>query len=325
MKFAKIVAAACLSTLSLTACGNAPSPPAPPSPPDPPQTILGQAVGKAMDKARAEMASGNLTLGRGGGISINGSRIGEGDQPKAEITPQGDFLVEGRAIAVNDRQRALLLEYRKQVLGIAEAGMSMGTKGADLAGNAIKEAIGGILSGESQQIEQRIEAKAKKLETEAKEICTQLDPLLATQAKLAAGLPEFKPYATLTQSDVDDCRKHDGAAVIAGGGTRSELQADIRDGIRSSIRTAVQGTTAAMGAGSTASVDGVRFLVPAGSLSVASSNGSSTLDAGGLEVRLEGDGMWVDGKRYARPAKGSEVDLRTTGTVKVDGAAVTAN
>ncbi len=325
MKFVKTIAVACLWTLPLVACGNAPNPPAPPSAPAPPQTMLGQAVGKAMDKARVEMANSNLTLGRGGGISINGSRIGEGDQPQVEITPQGDFQVDGKRIEVNERQRALLIEYRRQVLDIAGTGMSIGAKGADLAGSAIKEAIGGIFSGDGQQVEQRIEAKAKKLEAEAKQICAQLDPLLATQARLAAALPEFKPYATLTRSDVEDCYKHDGAAVIASGDTRAEIQADVRDNIRNSVRSAVQSASAAVGNDSTASVDGVRFLLSGGNLSVDSSGDASTLDAGRLKVRLQGDGMWVDGTRYPRPAKGSEVDLRTAGTVKVDGKAVTAH
>jgi hypothetical protein len=31
--------------------------------------------------------------------------------------------------------------------------------------------------------------------------------LLASQQKLAAAMPEFRPYATMTQKDVDDCGK----------------------------------------------------------------------------------------------------------------------
>ena len=326
MKSARTLIPALLSTAILAACNNAPSPPAPPSPPGAPQTMIGQAVDKAIGQARRELATSNLTLGRDGGIQVNNSRIGDGDQPKAEITPQGDFLIEGKSVAINEGQRALLLEYRRQVISIAESGMAMGVKGAALAGSAIKEALGGILGGDGRQVEQRIEAKAKKLETEAKQICMQLDPLLATQTRLAASLPEFRPYATLTRSDIDDCRKQDGASVVSNDGTRAQVQADIRDNIRRSVQAAVQGATAASGASSTASVDGVRFLVPAGSLAVSSSGSGSTLDAGGdLKVKLEGDGMWINGARYARPAKGSEVDLRTAGKVTVDGKAVTAN
>jgi hypothetical protein len=38
--------------------------------------------------------------------------------------------------------------------------------------------------------------------------------MLATQQALAASLPEFKPYATMTASDVEDCARdidHEGA------------------------------------------------------------------------------------------------------------------
>ena len=86
---ARLLVPTLLVTALLAACNNAPSPPAPPTAPEAPKTMIGQAVGKAINKARAELATSNLTLGREGGISINGSRIGEGNQPKAEITPQG--------------------------------------------------------------------------------------------------------------------------------------------------------------------------------------------------------------------------------------------
>lgn len=321
MKRTHILSSALLATTLLVACNNAPSPPAPPSAPpapDAPQTMIGKAVGQAIVKAREELATSNLTLGRDGGININGSRIGKSDQPKAEITPQGDFLIEGKAVSINDDQRALLLDYRRQVHAMAETGMAMGVKGADLAGTAIKEAIGGIFNGDGQQVEQRIEAEARKLEAEAKQLCVQLTPLLATQTKLAASLPEFQPYATLTQTDVDDCGKHDGASVIGGNG--KEVQAEIRDNIRRSVQTAVHGATAASGASNTTTVNGVRFLLPLGSVAVNSVGSTTTLDVGNdLEVKLEDGRMWVNGTRYARPAKGTEVDLRTEGQVLVDG------
>jgi hypothetical protein len=54
-------------------------------------------------------------------------------------------------------------------------------------------------------MEARIEAKAEELKQEAKVICTRLPALLDAQHKLAASVPEFKPYARMTQEDVDDC------------------------------------------------------------------------------------------------------------------------
>ena len=116
---------------------------------------------------------------------------------------------------------------------------------------------------------------------------------------------------------------HQVAALTPGGeDDGQQVQTEIRDNIRRSIQTAVQGAGSVNGSSGTASLDGVRFLVPAGNIAVASSGSSKSLDVGDeLKVKLEGGSMWVNGTRYARPAKGSEVDLRTSGTVTVDGKA----
>jgi hypothetical protein len=99
----------------------------------------------------------------------------------------------------------MLLQYRGQIIAIADAGMTLGSKGAELAGKAIGESLGALFSGNTDEIEKRVEAEAGKIEAEAKLLCRQLPPMLATQQKLAASLPQFKPYATMTQDDVDDC------------------------------------------------------------------------------------------------------------------------
>ena len=50
-------------------------------------------------------------------------------------------------------------------------------------------------------------------------LCKQLPGMLASQQALAASLPAFKPYARMTQADIDDCGKHgkdNGVAVTSG-------------------------------------------------------------------------------------------------------------
>ena len=54
-------------------------------------------------------------------------------------------------------------------------------------------------------MERRVEAEAEKIKQEARVICTQLPAMLETQQALAASLPAFKPYATMTQADIDEC------------------------------------------------------------------------------------------------------------------------
>ena len=101
-----------------------------------------------MDKGREKLATENITISNDG-------------QGKAEITPQGDLLIEGRKVEIDEGQRRLLLDYRNEVSAIASAGMDVGTEGAKLATKAVTEAIGGIFSGKPEEIEARIEAQAE--------------------------------------------------------------------------------------------------------------------------------------------------------------------
>lgn len=204
-------------SVPLLACKPSPAPPTGSSPPSPatvdkdaPSTIIGRHVDKAINEARAELRTKNISISDGFNININGHRIKrEKGLPDAEITPQGDLVIEGKSVAINASQRAELVEYRGHIIDIADAGMQIGSKGADLAVKAVSEAIGAIFSGDEDGVEKRMEAEAKKIKAVAMQLCNQLPPLLASQDKLAASLPAFKPYATLTQDDIDDCNKDD--------------------------------------------------------------------------------------------------------------------
>lgn len=179
-----------LLCLPLAACGERPSQADDAADTD---TTLGQKVREATDKARKELAEKNISISNGSGT-------------KAEISPAGDLLIGGKAVAINDAQRSLLLQYREHMVKVAETGIDVGVQGANLGARAAGEALKGIFSGNTDQIEQRVNAEAKKLEERAAQICDQLPALLATQQQLAAAIPEFKPYATMDQSDIDECR-----------------------------------------------------------------------------------------------------------------------
>src|SRR5690348_12310947 len=64
--------------------------------------------------ARTELETGNLELGDGMRFGKSGKHASGKDRslPKAEITPRGDFLIEGKAVAIDNRQRQELLAYR---------------------------------------------------------------------------------------------------------------------------------------------------------------------------------------------------------------------
>jgi hypothetical protein len=230
--------------LALSACVRDPAPPAQSvAADDAPKTFIGRQVDKALAEARRELHAGNLELGDGLDITLNGARIStgrkDGSLPKAEITPQGDLLVAGTAVDVTEAQRQQLLAYRMGLIGIAEAGIRIGGQGADLAGEALSGVAGAIFGGQQggQAFEQRMEAEAEKLRVQARQLCSLLPGVLEQQQVLAASLPAFQPYARMTQADVDECLKESAQATDR---ARDEIRAEIRQGIREGIRSSVR-------------------------------------------------------------------------------------
>lgn len=230
-----------LLALPLAACNRAEPPAAPQAAADPqaPRTALGRTVEKAMAEARRELATENIGINDGITIGDRGGNRSARNLPKAEITPTGDLLISGAPVQIDEKQRALLLRYRGHVIAVAEAGMDLGVRGADLGMQAAADAIGSIFSGDTDGLEKRVEAEAAKMEADALKLCAQLAPMLATQQELAASLPAFAPYATMTQSDVDECMsKRDGDR------TRAEVRDRVRDEVRQAVRGAVAGSEA---------------------------------------------------------------------------------
>jgi len=149
---------------------------------------------KAQADVREEMATKNLDIGkRTPGL------------PRAQLSPQGDLLIGGEAVPLDDDQRALLLDYRTHLAGIAEDGAAIGLEAAGLAGKAMKEVAAGLFSGNASSIEDRVKEEAAKIEVAARALCDRLPLLLESQRAAADAIPEFRPYATMTEEDVERC------------------------------------------------------------------------------------------------------------------------
>jgi hypothetical protein len=202
MNTIRITAIAFLVCLPLIGCGK--SNPAPAGDPaGQPTTFIGKAVKEATDGAMDELATKNIDLRADG-------------QPKAEITPTGDFLIGGKAVALSAGQKALMLEYRQHMAKVASAGIGVGIQGADLAGKAVAEALKGVLSGDTDHIDKKIEGQAEGIKQSAQKLCELLPAMKVAQDKLAAALPEFKPYATMDEGDVKDCMSDNDSSYSAG-------------------------------------------------------------------------------------------------------------
>lgn len=172
------------------------------------QDSVSDALRNAGREARAKLEAENLKLSASGSL------------PRAEITPEGAFLIDGKPIKLAPDQQKLMLEYRSELIQIAQAGIDIGMQGADLGVRAAKDAVLGALSGKGDQVKQDIEAQASRIEASAAALCSHLPALRATQEKLAVALPVFAPYAKVDQADIDDCSRD--VAEDSNGGAREE-------------------------------------------------------------------------------------------------------
>ena len=159
--------------------------------------------------ARRELDTGNLQLGDGLRFGTSDARASHADRalPQAEITPQGDFLIEGRPVAIDRHQRQELLLYRGEVIAIAKAGIDIGERSAQAALDAVDRGLFSLMFGAiTGSLERRIEKTVREtVEPGVRQICLSLPALRDRQQRLSATLPAFRPYATLEADDVEDC------------------------------------------------------------------------------------------------------------------------
>ncbi|TZF90601.1 hypothetical protein [Cognatilysobacter lacus] len=167
---------------------------------------VGTSVGRGMAEAQRKLETENITI-----------RSGKGELHKAEITPTGGLIIDGKTIALNETQRQAVLDYRARTIDIAHAGMDIGVQGAKLATRAVTEAIGGLLSGHPDQIDKRIEMQTQGIKKAASSLCDKLPALQAAQQKVAAAVPEFAPFANIHSDKGSECKRglDDHAATAA--------------------------------------------------------------------------------------------------------------
>lgn len=126
--------------------------------------------------------------------------------PDATITAAGDLSIDGKPVAATTEQQVLLKQYYEQAIAIRAEGIATGVAGAALAHKAIGSVATGLTHGQPDAIGPKIDAEAKKVESQAMKVCSGVADLRTTQDVLAAALPAFKPYALIDAKQAADCR-----------------------------------------------------------------------------------------------------------------------
>lgn len=164
-----------------------------------------------MAKARVELDSENLSLDKGLHFGKHGKKKSADKEalPVAQITPKGDFLIDGKTVTVNTQQRQQLLDYRGQVIQLAKIGIDGGERAAMAALDATDVSLFSlIVGGLSGSLERRVEASVKQhVVPLVQQICRRLPQVLESQQQLATSLPQFRPYASLERDDIEDCER----------------------------------------------------------------------------------------------------------------------
>lgn len=171
-------------------------------------SFIAAEVQKGIDQAKRELVTKDIDINSVHIDSDHAHHRDTSNLPKAVITPQGELVIAGKTITATPEQHTMLVDYRQHIIHIAEAGMDIGASGASIGTTAAKEAILGALTGANdKEIEARIKPQTDQIKLAAVKLCQRMPDLLTSQQKLAASMPEFRPYATMTQKDVDDCGK----------------------------------------------------------------------------------------------------------------------
>ncbi|SEL89795.1 hypothetical protein SAMN05428989_2822 [Pseudoxanthomonas sp. GM95] len=203
MKTSLMHAAAIASLLALTACQPGSGPVAQGM--DQAQKGLEKAS-QGMEGAKQEMSKVQEKL------ATENMSLSDSDHalPKAELTPSGALLIDGKPVAMTPEQTVLGKAYRTQLQGVASDGIAIGMEGAKLGIDAAAAALKGLMSGQGgEAASKQAEALAEqRIKPQVDKLCARLPELLKTQQAWAAAQPEFKPYAKMDQSDVEDCNKN---------------------------------------------------------------------------------------------------------------------
>lgn len=159
----------------------------------------------------------------GGSFSIDNGKVvfNTKGAPRAEISADGSFTIDGKPVALDDAQRANLVKYHAQAMRFIEHAKDTGAAGAAVGVAAVKEVASGLASGDTSKVGERVEAKADIVRQAADKLCTDLDEISTLQKEIGAQLAAFKPYGIVGDRDPAQCHKD----VAKGGVKNAEVAA----------------------------------------------------------------------------------------------------
>lgn len=136
----------------------------------------------------------------------------KGGGASALVTADGALQIDGQDVALTPEQRALFVQYHEAARQLRTHAIETGLAGVDVAKVAVGEVLGGLLKGDTSQIEKKVEASAAGVKAAAFKLCGDLETIGGIEQSLS-GLEAFAPYRFVDTAKIDDCRKETATAA----------------------------------------------------------------------------------------------------------------
>lgn len=143
----------------------------------------------------------------GGSLAIHGNDVivdADGRKP-ARIAPDGSLTIGDQPVALTPAGRTALAGFHDRTLGFVDHAKRLGKGSARFALHTVGSVLRGLLHGDVEQKADEAQRGADRIKQRAAELCAELGAMRSAQQDAAGAVPEFVPYAVISQSDVDDC------------------------------------------------------------------------------------------------------------------------
>lgn len=142
-----------------------------------------------------------------GRIHLKGTEIEitAADGSLAEIGPAGDLKIRGKAVPVTDAQRRLLAQYSRNLLDMEKHSDAAEQQAWRMAPGILGTALEDLFSGASSaQFDHDTSEAAGPLKAEFLELCNDVKAEHKVQDQISDALPDFKPYAVISEHDTEN-------------------------------------------------------------------------------------------------------------------------
>lgn len=140
-------------------------------------------------------------------VRVEGNRVGAtaADGRIAWIDSSGGLRIDDKPVALDEQQQALARRFHAEAMALQEAGRTAGLAGAAFAGKVVWSVMAGLVRGDTDLIEQRVDGQVAGLGEALLPLCQRIAALKTAQDGLSRALPAFAPYATITAAAASDC------------------------------------------------------------------------------------------------------------------------